>query len=240
MSKVIHVMCLFETAKFNRTRQWTIAGLTVWLLVLVQPSLGADKSIEKKTKIHRLSTTKRAPYDAFAYVNRIPEKAEKEETPQDFAGRIFGRLANQEGRVLVKLPAGMDREAYLGYKTFLRSEGKVSAGNCVACHAPADYTDLKMHLVTKGGVPKPTPSLRNLKKRKVDVRKAILAKIVASKAKQSGQAKDIDKEYGHMHLSKKDATRLVAFLNLLNDVPDKEFKNLILKVKILDTSGDIE
>ena len=74
-------------------------------------------------------------------------------------------------------------------------------------------------------------SLRNLKKRKVDVRKAILAKIVASKAKQSGQAKDIDEEYGHMHLSKKDVPRLVAFLNLLNDVPDKEFKNLILKVK---------
>jgi mono/diheme cytochrome c family protein len=173
-------------------------------------------------------------------VNRIPEQAEKEESPQDFAGRILGRLANQEGRVLVKLPAGMDREAYLGFKTFLRSEGKVSAGNCAACHAPANFTDLKMHLVTKGGEPKPTLSLRNLKQRKVDVRKAILAKIAASEAKRSGKAKGIDAEYGRMHLSKTDVPRLVAFLNLLNDVPDKEFRNLILEVTILDTSADLK
>ena len=238
---VRRMMRVTETAKFKRARQWPLAGVAVWMLVLSQPSLGADKkSIEEKTKIHRLSTTKRAVYDAFVYVNRIPEQAEKGESPQDFAGRILGRLANQEGRVLVKLPAGMDREAYLGFKTFLRSEGKVSAGNCAACHAPANFTDLKMHIVTKGAAPKPTLSLRNLKQRKVDVRKAILAKIAESEAKRSGKAKGIDAEYGRMHLSKKDAPRLVAFLNLLNDVPDKEFRNLILKAKILDTSGDIE
>ena len=230
---VIRLMRVFETAKFKCAGQWPLASVAVWMLVLLQPSFAADKSIEKKTKIHRLSTTKRAVYDAFAYVNRIPEQAEKEESPQDFAGRILGRLANQEGRVLVKLPAGMDREAYLGFKTFLRSEGKVSAGNCAACHAPANFTDLKMHLVTKGGEPKPTLSLRNLKQRKVDVRKAILAKIAASKRK------GVDAEYGRMNLSKKDVPRLVAFLNLLNDVPDKEFRNLILEVTILDTSADI-
>ena len=244
---VVRVMRVFETAKFKCAGQWPLAGVAVWMLVLSQPSLGADKkSIEERTKIHRLSTTKRAVYDAFAYVNRIPEQAEKEESPQDFAGRILGRLANQEGRVLVKLPAGMDRAAYLGFKTFLRSEGKVSAGNCAACHAPVNFTDLKMHLVTKGAAPKPTLSLRNLKQRKVDVRKAILAKIAASEAKQSskgkrsGKAKGIDAEYGPMHLSKNDVPRLVAFLNLLNDVPDKEFRNLILKVTILDTSADIK
>ena len=238
---VIRVMRVFETEKFKRGGQWPLVGVAVWMLVLLQPSLGADKkSLEERTSIHRLSTTKRAVYDAFAYVNRIPEQAEKGESPQDFAGRILGRVANQEGRVLVKLPAGMDREAYLGFKTFLRSEGKVSAGNCAACHAPANFTDLKMHLVTKGGEPKPTLSLRNLKQRKVDVRKAILAKIAASEAKRSGKAKGIDAEYGRMHLSKKDAPRLVAFLNLLNDVPDKEFRNLILEVTILDTSADIK
>ena len=240
-------MAEFETATWKATGRRAVgAVICVSVMLLLHPSLGADKSIEERTKIHRLSTTKRAVYDAFSYVNRIPEQAEKGESPQDFAGRILGRLANQEGRVLVKLPAGMDREAYLGFKTFLRSEGKVSAGNCAACHAPANFTDLKMHLVTKSGEPKPTLSLRNLKQRKVDVRKAILAKIAASEAKQSskgkrsGKAKGIDAEYGRMHLSKKDAPRLVAFLNLLNDVPDKEFRNLILKAKILDTTGDIE
>ena len=36
-------------------------------------------SIEEKTKIHRLATTNRAVYDAFVYLNRIPEKAEDDE-----------------------------------------------------------------------------------------------------------------------------------------------------------------
>ena len=240
MSKVIHVMCLFETTKFNRTRQWTIAGLTVWLLVLVQPSLGADKSIEEKTKIHRLSTTMRTPYDAFVYVNRIPAKADESESPADFSGRIFSRLANQEGRILIKLPQGMTREAYLGYKTFLSTDAKMSNGNCVACHAPANFTDLKLHSMTQGGTPKPTPSLRNLKKRKIDIRKVIMGKIAASRQRRSGKSAGIAEAYAQMNISKKDVPGLVAFLGLLNDVPDKDFRGLILNAKLLDTSGDIE
>ena len=82
---VRRMMRVTETAKFKRARQWPLAGVAVWMLVLLQPSLAADKkSIEERTKIHRLSTTKRAVYDAFAYVNRIPEQAEKGESPQDF------------------------------------------------------------------------------------------------------------------------------------------------------------
>ncbi len=127
-------------------------------------------SIEEKTKIHRLATTKRAIYDAFAYMNRIPEKAEEDESPEDFAGRILGRLANQEGRILVKLPKGMDRQAYLGYKTFLESEGTAKVGNCIACHAPPDFTDLKEHVSSQSDSKNPTPSLRNLAKRKVNIR----------------------------------------------------------------------
>ena len=82
---VIRVMRVFETAKFKREGQLPLVGVVVWMLVLLQPSLAADKSIEKKTKIHRLSTTKRTVYDAFVYVNRIPEQAEKEESPQGFS-----------------------------------------------------------------------------------------------------------------------------------------------------------
>ncbi len=199
-----------------------------------------EKSIEEKTRIHRLSTSKRAAYDAFVYVNRIPEKAAKGESPIDLAGRIFGRLANQEGRILLKLPAGMNREAYLGYKLFLRYEGKASVGNCAACHAPAEFTDLKTHVVTKGGSQKPTPSLRNMKKRKVDLRKAILGKIAASRQKRSGSANDIDNAYATMSINKTDAPRLIAFLNLLNDVSDTDFRKIILNTKLLDTSKDIE
>ena len=140
-------------------------------IALVTSAVMADEkpdTIEQKTRVHRLSSSKRAAYDAFVYVNRIPEKTAKGETAEDLAGRIFGRLANQEGRILLKLPAGMNRESYLGFKTFFRYEGRAKVGNCAACHTPAEFTDLKSHVVTKGGSPKPTPSLRNLKKRKVE------------------------------------------------------------------------
>ena len=197
-------------------------------------------SIEEKTKVHRLSSTKRAVYDAFTYVNRLPEGAEKGESAEDVAGRIFGRLANQEGRILLKLPAGMDRDSYLAFKTFFRYEGDAAVGNCAACHTPTEFTDSKAHVVTKGGSPTVTPSLRNLKKRKIDIPKAIMAKITASRQKRSHDVDEIDDAYARMNISKKDVPGLVAFLNLLNDVPDSEFRSLILKAKLLDTSEDIK
>ena len=198
------------------------------------------RSIEKKTQVHRFSSNKRAVYDAFTHINRLPEKAREGETPIDVAGNIFGRLANQEGRVLLKLPAGMDRNSYLAFKTFFRYEGKTQVGNCAACHTLAEFTDAQTHVVTKGGSPTITASLRNLGKRKVDLHKAILAKITASRQKQAGEAEGIDDAYAVMHISKEDVPGLVAFLNLLNDVPDTDFRGLILNAKVLDTSEDIE
>jgi hypothetical protein len=197
-------------------------------------------SIEKQTKVHRLNTGKRAPFDAFVYVNRIPEAAEEGESPSDLAGRIYGRLANQEGRILLKLPPGMDRKGYLGFKTFLGSEGNERVQNCVACHAPADFTDSKSHIVLSGASAKPTPSLRNLKKRNVDLEKVIRAKIAANKLKRSGKANDIDDAYARMTVTEVDIPNLVSFLNGLNDVADKDFRDLILNAKLLDTSVDIE
>ena len=40
---VIRMMRVFETVKFKREGQWPLAGVAVWMLVLLQPSLGADK-----------------------------------------------------------------------------------------------------------------------------------------------------------------------------------------------------
>ena len=228
----------------HTAKSYWIQSLVALLLITNLPLTAAeknpDRSIEEKTKIHRLNTKQRSAYDAFIYVNRIPAKAEEEESAQDFAGRIFGRLANQEGRVLIKLPKGMNRDAYLGFKTFMRTDAKASNGNCVACHAPADFTDLKLHSVTQDGIPKPTPSLRNLKKRKIDIHKVIMGKITASRQKRSGKSAGIAEAYAQMNISKKDVPGLMAFLELLNDVPDKDFRGLILNAKLLDTSGDIE
>lgn len=191
-----------------------------------------DKSIEQKTKIHRLDTKERAPYDAFIYLNRIPAKADEDEALLDFTARVYSRLANQEGRILIKLPQGMTREAYLGYKTFLSTDAKVSNGNCVACHAPEKFTDLKLHTLNVDSPPRPTPSLRNLAKRKVNIAKALQAKLTAAKAP------DAPKDYQLIKLNKDDLKHLEAFLRQLNDVDDKKFRQLILKATILDTSQD--
>jgi len=200
----------------------------------------ASDSIEEQTKVHRLKSTKRAVYDAFVYVNRLPEGPEQWETPVDVAGRIFGRLANQEGRILLKVPTGMERESYLGFKTFFRYEGETQVGNCAACHTLPEFTDSKEHLVTRGGSPVITPSLRNLAQTKVDIRTVIMAKIATSIQKRSGEADEIDEAYAAMNISEEDVPGLVAFLKLLNDVPDKDYRDLIVGVTLLDTSGDIE
>ena len=197
-------------------------------------------SVEQSTRVHRLASSKRAVYDAFSYVNRIPEEAEEGESPSDIAGRIFGRLANQEGRILLKVPPGMDHDSYRAFKTFFRYEGETSVGNCAACHTLTEFTDEKKHLVTRGGVPVMTPSVRNLGQTTVDVRKAIMTKITASRQKKSGEAEEIDDAYAVMNLSEEDVAGLVAFIELLNDVPDEDFRSLILGATLLDTSGDIE
>ena len=150
----------------------TRTGTSIWLcffgvlIMLTGPLIGTDtkpgkspeKSIEQKTKIHRLDTQERAPYDAFTYLNRIPAKADEGEDILDFTARVYSRLANQEGRILIKLPQGMTREAYLGYKIFLSTDAKVSNGNCVTCHAPDKFTDFKLHKLNADSSPRPTPS----------------------------------------------------------------------------------
>jgi len=203
-----------------------------------RPGSQPGTTIEKKTRIHRLSTTKRSTFDAFTYLNRIPEKPYSDETAEEFAGRIFGRLANQEGRILLKAPAGMDRLAYNGFKTFLGYEGTASVGNCTACHTPPLFTDGKSHVVRKDGRAKPTPSLRNPGKGRVNLQKALLQKIQAAREKQAGKADTVSKYYSAMTLDKQDIPGLIAFLKLLEDMPDDRFRKLILQAKVLDTSAE--
>ena len=218
---------------------------TTTLLILALAALSlpaADKpaSNEAQTKVHRLATPYRSPFDAFVYVNRIPDKAEQDETPAEFAGRIFGRLANQEGRIQLKLPAGMDRNAYHGMKTFLGSEGDARVSNCVTCHAPPEFTDGKGHVVAHGQEPRLTPSLRNLAARKLDLEKLLVDKLAAIRQKQSGKADDIDDAYSLVACTQADVPNLVAFLRTLDDVPDEDFRNIILQSIVLDTSQEAE
>ncbi|MEM9643860.1 MAG: sulfatase-like hydrolase/transferase [Planctomycetota bacterium] len=197
-------------------------------------------SMETRTRIHRLATTKRSIFDAFSYLNRLPDEPDEEEMPEDFAGRIFSRLANQEGRILLKMPPGMERAAYEGFKTLLRYEGTDSVGNCSACHSLSDFRDGKSHIVSKGGGAVLTPSLRNTGMREVDLQKAMQRKMNALNLKKSGEANKISDEYAAMRLNAEDVSNLIAFLKLLDDVTDERFRELILKASVLDTSSDFE
>ena len=179
------------------------------------PPHAANGPAEKQMKIHRLETTKRSRFDAFAYLNRIPLEREIDEIPDDLSGRILGRLANQEGRVLVKLPPGMNRDAYQGFKIALDSGQALHAGSCFSCHQLPDCS-----LTTSKPV---TPSLRN----------------ASYSMKQLQQTMKTDPHH-NIQLDEGDLTRLLALLQILKDVPDADFRNLILNATVLDTSGDLE
>lgn len=93
------------------------------------------------------TSTRTTPYDAFAYMNRIEKKIDIKggDTADGFAGRLFGSLANQEGRLVLKLPAPQTVEFYEGLKIFYQYDAEAHAGNCVACHHVPLFTDDQFH-----------------------------------------------------------------------------------------------
>ena len=201
-----------------------------------QPDLAAQ-SIEKKTKIHRLASTRRSVFDAFSYINRLPEAPYEDESSEDFSGRIFGRLANQEGRILLKSPPGMSNLAYEGFKTFIQYEGDQRVGNCAACHSLPDFTDGRSHNVQPRMVKVPTTSLRNMNKSSQSLRKIINQKIKYAKIKQKGDAPKISDAYSTIRLDQNDVSALVAFLEVLRDVPEQTFRQLILDAEVFNPSS---
>ncbi len=115
----------------------------------------ADEAMELAVKslaayARTLVTHRSSPYDAFSYVNRLSPKFDPKsgDTPEAFTGRVFGRLANQEGRAIVKFPRGFNELAYQGYKIFFRTldiDGGGRIGNCIACHHLPNFTDFSFH-----------------------------------------------------------------------------------------------
>ncbi len=102
-----------------------------------------------------VQTHNTSAYDAMVYLNRFEVGlAGEEDTPQELSGRIFGRIANQESRVLIRFPNLYNEETYQGFKTFYRVSPTWSAsvegmeeniGNCIACHIPPKFADGKFH-----------------------------------------------------------------------------------------------
>ena len=164
-------------------------------------------------KIHRLETTFRSPFDAFLYVNRIPTELEEGESPTELAGRILGRLANQEGRVLIKLPPEMNRRGYEGFKFVLEASTTKSTRGCLRCHA-----------LPKLGRPDSTPTIPTLRNRSRSLSE--LKQALSTEAHRAAAIKMVELE------------QLLAFLNTLSDLPDNDFRDSILKATVLDLNGD--
>ena len=116
--------------------------------------------------------------------------------------------------MLIKLPPKMNRQAYEGFKIALgKNENAQTNQNCFACHRLPKMGDVKS---------KPqTPSLRN---RSISI--AQLTKLLGNET------------HDGIAVGEEHTKPLHLFLNTLSDVPDEEFRDLILKAKVLDTSGD--
>jgi hypothetical protein len=101
-----------------------------------------------------------------------------------------------------------------------------------------NFTDEKSYVTRHETEAKPTPSLRNLGKRKLDLHEVMSQKIEAAKQKQQGKADDINDAYLKMKLEERDVSGLVAFLRLLEDQPDSWFRQSIIEAEVLDTFKD--
>lgn len=190
----------------------------VRILDYVATQLAAQNPNKAKAHVHRLDSERRSPFDAFVYVNRLPDKAANEnETAKQFAGRTFGRLANQEGRVQIKLPPGMSRSAYRGFKIFLGSEGNIKISNCVECHRPPEFS------VAAGSA----KSLRNFTRNPAELERRLRKHIRELKAEGNAQ----------MKISDTDIPNLLAFLGSLHDVEENRFRNLILDAEVTDVTA---
>ena len=163
--------------------------------------------------IHRLDTGRRSTFDAFAYVNRIPIEPDEDESQAILSGRIASRLANQEGRVLIKLPPDMNHYTYYGFRLAAASTASSATGKCVGCHSLPSFG--------RASSDPAVPSLRN-------------------KAYSLGRLQKLlaNETHHNIALDKQQTIQLLAFIYSLKDLSENAFREAIIEATVLDTSGD--
>lgn len=86
-----------------------------------------------------LRTRKDSPYDRFVEANSLDRAPVDGETTGQFAERMLARIDSLESGNSVRWSPGFSTAALEGMKIFYRTD----RGNCVACHAPPQFTDHK-------------------------------------------------------------------------------------------------
>lgn len=93
-----------------------------------------------------------SPYDLFLLNNRLPQAPDAGESPIDYARRLRALL--NDGPSLKKVPAGARAFAFHPGQDFAFGDAEIDGlrafldetrGNCIACHAPPDFTDFGLH-----------------------------------------------------------------------------------------------
>jgi hypothetical protein len=232
-----------EKTKLNQLRKelpQSIRWLTAICMIVSMTACAQDAKVESELKIHRLDSENTSPYDAFAYLNRVPDINEGED-PKTYAGHVLlSRLANEEGRILIKIVDGFNRSAYYGYKSFMRywPEEDLGMGGCVVCHHPPNFADAgdKKYIVDSSGIAKAVPPLRNTKRSKDELKAIIEKKIKLAEMARAGKADNIDESYKLMKLSTSDVDGIAEFIRSMISTPKEGYRDLILSATILDTT----
>ena len=95
-----------------------------------------------------------SPYDQFLIANKLPQAPEPGESDADYGDRLSQRLRGLGNPKFIDGDAGEFGAAELrGLRTFLargvtpteKNAGFFKVGNCIACHAPPNFTDFRFH-----------------------------------------------------------------------------------------------
>jgi len=232
-----------KQTKLNQLRKavpQSVRWLTAMCTIVTLTACAQEAKVESDLKIHRLESETTSPYDAFAYLNRVPDLNEGED-PKSYAGTVLlSRLANEEGRILIKIVDGFDRSAYYGYKAFMRywPEDEWGMGACVVCHHPPNFADAgdKKYVVDSSGKAKAVPALRDTELSKKELKTIIQNKIKLAEMARAGKADNIDETYKLMQLSETDVEGIANFIRSLISTPKESYRDLILSATILDTT----
>jgi cytochrome c peroxidase len=92
-----------------------------------------------------LKSPMNSPYDQFVRLNNLDTAPAAGESSQAFADRLLAKISELENKGALRLTGEFNAAALAGLKVFNRTEGAVSVGNCVACHAPPFFTDFTYH-----------------------------------------------------------------------------------------------